>query len=718
VHRSKERFIKIGRAADNDIAINSKTISSYHCTIRLINNRYFIEDLGSTNGTNVNGERIKKTVEISKNDSILLANNTELRWGSIEHAFKNKSIKTEQFQKEIVRIGRAADNDVVINNIKVSRYHVEIRKENQHFIIKDLDSSNGTFLNNKRISNAEASTEDIISVGGFEIKLKELFAEGYESIESKIQLSVRNVSFRVNEKVLVQPMDLCINGGEFVGLIGPSGAGKTTLMLLLAGINPCNSGTVNINSMSLHHNSEVFQGQIGYVPQEDIIHRELTVKESLEYTCRLRLGKHLSDNERDEHIQNILNSLQLSEAQDVLIGSPEKKGISGGQRKRVNMAQELITEPYIFFLDEPTSGLDPQSDSDVMDMLQDIASKGKMVVITTHNITQRNFEKLSHLIVMAKNGYLAYYGPAREATAYFGVKQPEEIFKRLEEDSSINWAEKYLKSKYFQTEVERKIKAELNASDYQSTKTKLAKGGADQWLVLVQRMFKIKVRDRTSTTIMLLQAPIITLFSYIAFYDNETNVVPMLFVLVIASIWLGCNNSSREIVSERSIFKRERMVNLSVWNYLSSKIVVLSILSLLQSMILALTPYFADFKIGFSYLSLSFIFFVVSITAMSMGFLISSIVKTNESAMALVPVVLIPQVIFGGLIVYYQAMNSLSQSISSLMLSRWGFDWATYNSGHFRSILGFDTELASIIFVHLLFIVCFTGVTLRLLRRK
>lgn len=129
MHRSKERFIKIGRAADNDIAINSKTISSYHCTIRLINNRYFIQDLGSTNGTEINGERIKKTVEISKNDSILLANNTELRWGSIEHAFKNKSIKTEQFQKEIVRIGRAADNDVVINNIKVSRYHVEIRKK-------------------------------------------------------------------------------------------------------------------------------------------------------------------------------------------------------------------------------------------------------------------------------------------------------------------------------------------------------------------------------------------------------------------------------------------------------------------------------------------------------------------------------------------------------------------------------------------------------------
>ena len=143
------------------------------------------------------------------------------------------------------------------------------------------------------------------------------------------------------------------------------------------------------------------------------------------------------------------------------------------------------------------------------------------------------------------------------------------------------------------------------------------------------------------------------------------------------------------------------MVNLSVWNYLSSKIVVLSILSLLQSMILALTPILL-FDIGFSYLSLSFIFFVVSITAMSMGFLISSIVKTNESAMALVPVVLIPQVIFGGLIVYYQAMNSLSQSISSLMLSRWGFDWATYNSDIFRTILGFDTELASIIFVHLL----------------
>ncbi|HOD54934.1 MAG TPA: FHA domain-containing protein, partial [Candidatus Cloacimonadota bacterium] len=453
---SAQQVIRIGRATDNELVFSDLSVSSHHCLIRQSEHQIMIEDLNSTNGTYVNGSRIQSVLVIHENDRILLGNTIDIPWHLIKSYTREENIKPGHFQKELIRIGRAEDNDIILNDIKVSRYHAELKKQGSQYLIKDLGSSNGTYVNHKKVSEALVSQDDCLRIAGYELPVKSLFKPGQPAIDFKIQISVKNLSFRVSEKVLIQPMDLCINGGEFVGLIGPSGAGKTTLMLMLAGINACHSGRVMINSISLHHHEEMFQGQIGYVPQEDIIHRELTVQESLNYTCRLRLGKQLSDKDRKTHISKILKDLHLQESQNVLIGSPEKKGISGGQRKRVNMAQELVTEPSILFLDEPTSGLDPQSDSEVMDLLQGIAGKGKIVIITTHNITRRNFEKLSHLIVMAKDGYLAYFGPAQDAVSYFEVRDPEDIFKKLEDKTPEQWAEKYRESFYYQKEIQDK----------------------------------------------------------------------------------------------------------------------------------------------------------------------------------------------------------------------------------------------------------------------
>ena len=199
------------------------------------------------------------------------------------------------------------------------------------------------------------------------------------------------------------------------------------------GVVKPSEGDVFINSQSLYSNFDSFKGQIGYVPQDDIIHRELKVQESFKYTGKLRLDNY-SKEEIATQVDTVLDTLGLDDTRNTLIGSAEKKGISGGQRKRVNLGQEL------------TSGLDPKTDLDVMNLLKGIASKGKIVILTTHNITKDNFEILSHLIVLTKGGKLAYFGKANKAVDYFGVEKPYEIFEKLETKEPDFWKERFLQS--------------------------------------------------------------------------------------------------------------------------------------------------------------------------------------------------------------------------------------------------------------------------------
>ena len=389
--------ITIGRYTTNDITLNSDSVSKHHAKISYRNGNFFIEDLNSTNGVFVNGAKVTKS-SISSSDKINITKNIELKWNDILSAFNNKrSIKTpplpkQQISKSEIKIGRHSDNDIVIDNIKVSRYHARLIKENDNWFIEDLGSSNGTYVNGKKIKKISVSDKDSVLIGGIPLKLEDLLRKE-KKIKGNVNITLDNVSFEINGKKIIDDISLTIQPGEFVGLIGPSGSGKTTLMMLMNGMNAPTSGKILINNQSLHHNFEAFKGQIGYVPQDDIIHRELTVKESLLFTSKLRLQTTFTE-DVDSQVNKVLKTLTLTDAQDVLIGTAEKKGISGGQRKRVNLAQELITEPSILFLDEPTSGLDPKSDNDVMNLLKNISERGKIVLLTTHAITEENFRIL------------------------------------------------------------------------------------------------------------------------------------------------------------------------------------------------------------------------------------------------------------------------------------------------------------------------------------
>ncbi len=705
-------------------------VSSSHAKFIINDNTVTLEDTDSTNGTYVDDEKITSKI-VTSESKITFSKNYVFDWNKLEPFIKLSSgdipvqseerLKTRIVQeKNVISIGRTKDNDLVIDNIKVSRKHALLEKKGDEWIIEDLDSSNGTFINGKRIKRESVTPNDVITIGGVPLNLERLFSDKKE-ISGDIQIAADNLTFRVKDKLIVDNIGLTILPGEFVGLIGPSGAGKTTLMMMMNGVVKPSEGDVLINDQSLYANFDSFKGQIGYVPQDDIIHRELKVQESFNYTGRLRLDNNTKE-EITSQVDNILDTLGLEETRDTLIGSAEKKGISGGQRKRVNLGQELLTEPSVLFLDEPTSGLDPKTDLDVMYLLKNIAAKGKIVILTTHNITKDNFEILSHLIVLSKGGKLAYFGRAESASDYFEVEKPYEIFEKLESKEPDYWKEKFRQSQEYQQYVSSRQSSKIEKQPTEITAPTKVSKDSKQYVTLTSRYFRVKLRDHVSTAILLLQAPIIAALIAIVF-DEFAERTAALFILVIAAIWLGCSNAAREIVSERAIFKRERMVNLKIPSYLFSKVTVLMLLCVIQCFVLAIIVVPA-IEMESSVMSMFFLLLFTSLPALLLGLLISSLVSTTEAAMGLIPLVLIPQVILGGLISTFVTMSGFEKFLAAFMTSRWSFEAMTileYEDTFPQGItnLGFSPDNFAIdIFVILAYSMLFFLLTAYSLKRK
>lgn len=680
---SNQKIITVGRSSSCHIVINNQNVSSAHAKFIVKDNTVTLEDSDSTNGTYVDGEKITSKV-VTKNSRITFSKNYVFDWNKLEPFIKLSSgdipVQSEErlktriaHEKNIITIGRTSDNDLVINNIKVSRKHAKLEKKGDQWFLEDLNSSNGTFINGNKIKRELVTPKDVITIGGVPLNLERLFSDKKE-ISGDIQIAADNLAFQVKEKVIVDNIGLTILPGEFVGLIGPSGAGKTTLMMMMNGVVKPSNGDVLINDQSLYANFDSFKGQIGYVPQDDIIHRELKVQESFQYTGKLRLDNY-TDEEISTQVDNILDTLGLEETRDTLIGSAEKKGISGGQRKRVNLGQELLTEPSVLFLDEPTSGLDPKTDLDVMHLLKNIAAKGKIVILTTHNITKDNFDILSHLIVLTKGGKLAYFGKANAATEYFRVEKPYEIFEKLETQNPDFWKDKFLQSQEYKQYVSSRESSKIEKQPTEVTSPTKTSADPKQFFTLTSRYFRVKLRDHVSTAILLLQAPIIAALIAVVF-DEFAERTAALFILVVAAIWLGCSNAAREIVSEQAIFKRERMVNLKIPSYLFSKVTVLLMLCVIQCFVLAIIVV-PSLGMESSVIGMFFMLLLTALPALLLGLFVSSLVSTTEAAMGLIPLVLIPQVILGGLISTFITMSGFEKFLAAFMTSRWSFEAMT-----------------------------------------
>jgi ABC-type multidrug transport system ATPase subunit/pSer/pThr/pTyr-binding forkhead associated (FHA) protein len=658
--------IKIGRNTANDIVISSNVISGNHAFIELINSRLFLTDNGSTNGTFVNNQQVSPGQPIDITDqTVFLAGLTAIQvlvksassTGQPPRATNTSEDLTnlgerilEQLQsKATIIIGRSESVDVFINNTQISRNHSKITRIDNKYFIEDLGSINGTFVNGQRISGKiQIGSDDSIIIGRIRFTLGGLTIDISKEVAIKTIGLVKKFS---NGKVGLHETNIEIQSNSLLAVMGPSGCGKSTLLKALNGESPGTSGTVYIGGQELNQNFDYLKMQIGYVPQDDIVHRELTVDESLWYAGKLRLPNY-TDEQLKAKINQVLDELNIAHVRSNLVSA-----ISGGQRKRVSIAVEILTDPLILFLDEPTSPLDPQTIEDFLLILKKLCEKGTTVIMVTHK--PEDLVYMDQVIFMAEGGHICYYGKTNEYLGFFNVSDTVKVYSLLVKENKDRWVAK------FQSKGSNPSTNSKSAAISKSSKVNYL----SQYFWLTRRYLNIKFNDRTNSLIMVAQAPFIAAIICVLFTSISGG---MPFLMAISSLWLGANNAAREIVSENAIFKRERMFNQGILTYIFSKITVLMLFSTVQSFLFVVILYF-NFS-GSSPelnnpLDATLWMMFISLVATLMGLLLSATVSTAEKVMSLVPIALIPQIMLAGVIA--KISNSFIEFFSYISISRW-----------------------------------------------
>jgi ABC transport system ATP-binding/permease protein len=552
-------------------------------------------------------------------------------------------------------IGRNPRCNLILDHPQVSGFHARITRESNGVWIEDLHSSNGTYVSDILIHKAPLNTGDSIVIMPYLLLYTGTYLNIY-TFQRESQLIGWQVSVSVSAKKILDRVTIACNSNELVGLIGPSGSGKTTLMKCLSGQTLPGSGRVQLNGLEMYQHFPVFKHNIGFVPQDDILHRELSVHQTLMYAAKLRLPRDMSDKERKTRVYETLIELELEEQERQAV-----QRLSGGQRKRVNIAVELLTKPGILFLDEPTSGLDPALDEKLMILFKKLSQDGRITILTTHLLEHAGmFSK----IALMHYGRLIFFGPPAEALDFFHVNAINALYSRIKEQPAEVWQEEFQKTSASRESVEKLRELVLPSRRKEVSVPVVARESpaamVAQWKILSSRYLDIILRDRKNTSILLLQAPLIAFFIMVA----TSSISSRLFMMALAALWFGCNNSAREICKELPIYRRERMVNLSIIPYLGSKFVILSSLVVIQCLVLALlTP--SDFLRAYWPLVLC------GMAGIAMGLFVSSIVTSPDKAIALVPILLIPQVLFSGI---FGELHGAKKLMSETMISKWSYN--------------------------------------------
>jgi ABC-type multidrug transport system ATPase subunit/pSer/pThr/pTyr-binding forkhead associated (FHA) protein len=659
-------------------------------------------------------------------------------------------------------IGRTPDNDIVLSHPQVSSKHGFLHKIGTQLFLEDRGSGNGTYVRGQRIPPGQrvpVQNGEKVFIGPMPLLIQVDAEEVAVVVEDVAQWAgrplyeieawdlVMEVKDRDNPsqmKVLLDHISFKAMPGDLIALMGPSGAGKTTLLLALNGYLPPSGGQVRINGEDLYAIYDALRGSIGYVPQDDIVHPELTVYEAVRYSAKFRLPSDYSEEEIDRRVQTTLAQLGLEAVAHLQIGKPEKKILSGGQRKRVNIAMELVTDPVIMFLDEPTSGLAADDTTALVELLASLArTTGKTIICTIHQPAKDEYEKFNLALVLGQGGIPIFYGPTKDGYRFFGsfleklgrandVDNPRDMFDMLNQREKPIWealraqnpyttrfaarqaAAREWNGEFFnpQNPIFQKMFSGARAVGAGSHQPGVPRGRGKtrgQFFLLFSRYFKTKMRDVGGTVIMLAQAPIIGVLLALVF-GGQKEAIPYwclgalqelgrrsgglgsgsndllsnmqvttdhsgaAFFLVVAAVWFGTSNAAREIVSERAIYMRERMVNLKLFNYVFSKFLLLTFICVIQCTILLGIVFFA---LGFHGGPIAFAIelgtlIITAMNSVAIGLLLSTIVTSSEAAMALTPIALIPQVVLGGIMVP-MTTNSLLEWPMYAVPARWGF---------------------------------------------
>lgn len=387
----------------------------------------------------------------------------------------------------VMRIGRALENDLVVSDLQVSRHHAEFHSTpDGRMEIRDLGSHNGTYVNGLPIAKGGSQLlgpTDIVGVGHstFRIvgdRLEEFVDTG------EVSFSARHLTVTVDGgKRILKDVSFGVPEKSLVAVIGPSGSGKSTLLKALTGYRPADQGEVLYDNRNLYKQFAELRQRIGLVPQDDILHKELTVRKALRYAAKLRFPADTTATEREARIDEVLRELKLDVHSDKKITS-----LSGGQRKRVSVALELLTKPSLIFLDEPTSGLDPGMDRDVMQLLRGLADDGRTVLVVTHSVAE--LALCDKLLVMAPGGSVAYFGPPEEALNFFGYESWADVFSAFENYRDYDWAGRWKGSQHYQVyaaDIDAVAPQAEQVPALQAVKPPKPQGWMSQFVTLVRR---------------------------------------------------------------------------------------------------------------------------------------------------------------------------------------------------------------------------------------
>jgi ABC-type multidrug transport system ATPase subunit/pSer/pThr/pTyr-binding forkhead associated (FHA) protein len=696
-----EPDLSVGRSAGNGVCIDSEVVSSVHARLTREGGTYRFHQLGHTNPTLLDGVPVDDYA-LRHGDRLEIAPGTPhavtLVFEAPQQVFTGDLSLTRSFtlpgagaQLSVARldlplageltIGRSPASDLVLPSLSVSRLHARLQIDGGVAAIADAGSANGTFVNGARVDNHQLVIGDIVRIGPYKLVYRRDAIE-HQDDSRAVRLDAYEVTRFIGRKQLLEAVSFCALPAEVVAIAGTSGAGKSTLLHTLNGMQPPATGRVLVNGADLHQAYDALRPLIGYVPQENILPAQLTVRRALQYAARLRLPRDVTSQSADERVDEVMQALDLFERRDVRLGQ-----LSGGQQKRASIAAELISSPGLFFLDEPTTGLDPGLARRVTEIVRELALANSTVVVISHDV--ESLQTVDKIVFLASGGRLVFIGSPSEALSYFAVDDLADIYRRVESEDAAVWQERFKESAQYRERVapglvpaqaaEGKNPARVSWDPVAlfSAGTRRGSSAWRQFQITVTRYAESMARDRRRFWILLAQAPIIALFLAIvakpgAFQPPSAATITGLglpadvaakvtaaaaaaktlpVMLAATATWFGAINAAQEIVKEAPILLRERLSGLRVAPYLASKLLVLLVLCLIQTVaLLAVVALRVDLPssgvLFWGPLELWITLVLTAFAALGIGLLISASVGNADLALSIVPIVLIPQLIF------------------------------------------------------------------------
>ena len=661
------RDISIGRDSSNDIVLTAVGVSRVHARIHCDPTAPRITDCASTFGTRVNHQPIVEAaltdgtrvtigvvdLRVTIVDGTITIERSDAPRGTEEDVGAGQWGGTDT-----IRIGRDDGNEIALTHPLVSRFHCSVRRiSDAKFVIADNNSTNGTFVNGRPVHRAELEDGDVVQVGPYRFILAEgrlVQADDY----SRVRLEAYGVCVRRGGQVILDNVSLSIPPGEFVAILGPSGAGKTTLAQALTGQVPVDRGDVYYNGFPLRRFLAAFNASIGFVSQHNLLHPELTVWETLWEQSVLRLPRDSLNAERVGRIESVMQFLEISH-----LAKRRISRLSGGEAKRVHVGVELLSSPTVLFLDEPLAGLDPGLVHKFMQVFKSLCDRGHTLLLTTHTLEQID---LCGRILFVNNGRVVFEGTPSQARQSLSVGSLAEMYEKIRAEKvpgiGLGGTGGGVTGPH--------PAAEGMASQYAPLYRPRAASALRQFGMLIKRYTRVLVRDYRNIGLILVQSPLIALLLGLVF-DTGADFLPLsfYFCVTISVIWMGGVNSIREVAREWDFFRREFRVGLRTISFAAAKTAVLGVLSVVQALLfcVVLRGLFGAFVLDAGVLALSA---AGCVSGSLLGLCVSAFSGNVGRAISLLPIVFIPQIFLSGILIPFDRMPAAGRFLSHLTLSR------------------------------------------------